>query len=903
MNYKFSYYINFGSGFERVLILEKKLNLCRRRDKDDLAIIAKVLDGSFILEEPYFTKIDHLCKYGQTNDVPIRIYENGDSDTGLLVYEGYMTKFNDFDYNSKKVTIKEFNTDVNFLEFKSLYDRSTYIFNNYYSVVWENAKPIYCNLSYSGKKITDNSINICTAINHMLQDYYGNALTPFFCDVSDFWFNPANALFDAKKYRIANLRDINRFGSGNASKISLKRFIEILRIMHKIFWYVDLGKIKFKTIYDLDTTHLDLSAELIHKKKKFLNYGLNVKSEGIIFNDNNTLTPDDRYVFSKTKVIYDGSSSKNIEHNLSEICTRYTEEAPVDQYNINGFFLAYVDPTTNKMISINQEGISSGYDNCKLSPLSLISENYTDYLYIDNENYKFCNIQAIDKPYHLAPFIEKPEHQLILPSIYNFIDSYVAEIESDNQKIVLVYEQNTDLDTGITTLKGFEFSNTKYKKDRVIIPPDPEITDEISLSVTQLFYNQNGSEQVVYVISNVPWAAAKSVSDITLSQESGGAGMTEVRVSLTSSSVQRYASVVFSTAQKNVTLTLIQSISIEPVDVITVTPGYIEVPFSESITLLTIKCTSIWSATGESWMHFSFNSGTGDGTITMTVDANSFYRTGYAVFTSGSTICRIYVQQRQNIVELLVAPENLNYQFYGETKTFAITTVGSWVAASSQAWCSIDKILGNGNDTITVVCAASLTARTAYINVSNGSVSKKVNIIQDGEPGSIVAAPSTVQFDKNGGSQNVVITSNVAWTVTCNAIWISASVIGGSGNGNFAINVGATSIARNSTITLTSGAITRTIIVGQSYVADLPTISVSPGYNNVGLGASQVTLTIVTTSGWSVTSKPSWVSFSSSSGAGNATITMYVDFAAAARSGNATFSIAGNLSSIYISQH
>lgn len=902
---KYTYYLDLGNGFEKLDLQENKLQYKFTRDKDDLAKITKSIEGEFTLGQPQFTKIDNLSKYGQTKDIPFRVYENGDSTTGTLIFDGFTNKFNGFDYNEKKVTTKEFNTDTVFQEFLSLFEKEVWIQPGFWNLFDTGVKPIYCNLDYSGKKITDYSITLCEVIKGMFQQYYDTILPPFICTPELFWFNTNIKKFEPEKYRIANLKDINGFGSGNARKLSLKRLFEILRIMHKIYWCNDNGIIKFKTLYDLATTQLDLSEQVKNKNRKLLNYGLNIKSEGITMNDNNSLTPGDNYLYAKNKIVYNGTSNKANEYNISEVCTRYTEEAT--DYNTDGFFFAYVDPATNKLISVNQEGLSSGYDNCKLSLRSLIMDNYTDGLYIDNENYSFAGNNAVEKPFHLAPFIEVPEITIVLPSIYNFIDSYISEITSDNRKIVLVYEQITDLKTNQTILKGYEFANTKYYKPPIIIQPPPVITDELSLDVNILTVDQAGDTITIHVTSNTHWDLTINGDWIHTSVSTGGNGVTAINVTIDASTIQRFGSLVFYTDEISLTLNVAQSVIIPPVDVITVTPGYIEVERLESTVNLDIVSSGNWSVTqSESWMHFSFNSGTGNSTIVMTIDSTIVDRQGYVTFTCGTQTCRIVVQQHLNLVALDVSPENLGFLYYGESKTFDITTPGAWSIASSQSWCTVDVSSGTGNATINATCGAALVARTAIITITNGSYTKYVNISQDGEPAYINADKNAIQFDKNGGAQTIVITSNTNWSVTPSDSWINCSIVGGSGNGSFTVSVGSTSVARNSTIILSNGTISRTIIVGQSYVPDLPTIAVTPGYNNVPLAGKSINLLVTvqnSSSGWTIDSYPSWVHFSQTTGTGGETIVITVDFAAAPRTTNITFRISGASSTINVNQY
>ena len=68
----------------------------------------------------------------------------------------------------------------------------------------------------------------------------------------------------------------------------------------------------------------------------------------------------------------------------------------------------------------------------------------------------------------------------------------------------------------------------------------------------------------------------------------------------------------------------------------------------------------------------------------------------------------------------------------------------------------------------------------------------------------------------NGSSQNITVTSNVAWTASRDQSWMSLSASSGSGNGIITVSVSANAgVARNALITISGESITRTVSVSQ----------------------------------------------------------------------------------------
>jgi uncharacterized protein (TIGR02145 family) len=76
--------------------------------------------------------------------------------------------------------------------------------------------------------------------------------------------------------------------------------------------------------------------------------------------------------------------------------------------------------------------------------------------------------------------------------------------------------------------------------------------------------------------------------------------------------------------------------------------------------------------------------------------------------------------------------------------------------------------------------------------------------------------PANISARPEGGSYTLAVTSNVAWTATVNAAWLTLNP--GNGNGNATVTVRVeenTTDTRNATISLTAGSLTRTVTVTQ----------------------------------------------------------------------------------------
>ena len=92
-----------------------------------------------------------------------------------------------------------------------------------------------------------------------------------------------------------------------------------------------------------------------------------------------------------------------------------------------------------------------------------------------------------------------------------------------------------------------------------------------------------------------------------------------------------------------------------------------------------------------------------------------------------------------------------------------------------------------------------------------------------GEPeSSLSLSSSSLSFDAASASDRVNVSGNVSWSVTDNRSWISVTPTSGSGNGSFTVQVAAHSgtSARNGTVTVSGGGLTRSLTVAQQGVED-----------------------------------------------------------------------------------
>lgn len=207
-----------------------------------------------------------------------------------------------------------------------------------------------------------------------------------------------------------------------------------------------------------------------------------------------------------------------------------------------------------------------------------------------------------------------------------------------------------------------------------------------------------------------------------------------------------------------------------------------------------------------------------------------------------------------------------------------------WVVSWSEPWIrsiSPTKGRGNQNATITVTVNPSSSAeRTGIITVRNtsGTISRNVTITQSPNVEALELSVSSLNFSNEAGYQDVTVTSNTHWVITGATNWMSLNKTEGDNNGSVIITVNANpdKTERQAVLTFTgSGGITKQLTVKQQ--ANTATdFRVSPSNLSVEAKANTVLFSINGDAQWTIVSNQNWATLNTTSGEGNATISVSI---------------------------
>jgi hypothetical protein len=291
--------------------------------------------------------------------------------------------------------------------------------------------------------------------------------------------------------------------------------------------------------------------------------------------------------------------------------------------------------------------------------------------------------------------------------------------------------------------------------------------------------------------------------------------------------------------------------------------------------VVTTDAACTWTAASAvPWITISPVSGTGSGTVTLTVAANSTsaLRTG-TLTVAGQTVT---VTQETVACVYSLGSNAQTVAAAGGSGTVSLTSLAgcAWTATSGAGWVTVSPASGSGSGTVTFTAAANTAtaARTGTLTIGG----QTFTVTQSAAACSYSLGSSGQAVAASGGSGTVNVTSltGCAWSATSDAAWLSVTPNGGSGVGTVTFTAAANTATAARTGTLTIGG--QTFTVTQSAAAC--TFALSSTSSQVGYAGASASVDVSCGSGcaWSVAEKISWVRVSPAGGEGAASVTISV---------------------------
>ena len=132
----------------------------------------------------------------------------------------------------------------------------------------------------------------------------------------------------------------------------------------------------------------------------------------------------------------------------------------------------------------------------------------------------------------------------------------------------------------------------------------------------------------------------------------------------------------------------------------------------------------------------------------------------------------------------------------GQTTDLTINANCNWSITKNADWLTVSPMSGSSTQTITVSAMKNSSGadRMVVLTILGGELkSRKITITQkkvEETPVQLYLSvnKTSLEFDKNGGSQSFVISSNTSWSISC-PDWCSLSTSSGSSSATITVAV------------------------------------------------------------------------------------------------------------------
>ena len=283
------------------------------------------------------------------------------------------------------------------------------------------------------------------------------------------------------------------------------------------------------------------------------------------------------------------------------------------------------------------------------------------------------------------------------------------------------------------------------------------------------------------------------------------------------------------------TLTIVQKGTGGGAASLSATPLITATHAAETGKTVTVTASGVWTtATTESWITgLPTSPTTGNGTFTFNVAANpgSAHRIGEITVTDGTLTQKVIVVQAGtggSASSLWATPLITATNAAEAGKTVTVKATGSWTTATTESWITglpTSATTGNGTFTFDVAANSGSAHRIGEITLTDGTLTQKVFVVQDGAGGpSLSATPLITATNAAETGKTVTVTATGSWTTATTESWITGLPTSATtGNGTFTFNVKANpGDYRIGEITLTDGTLTQKVFVVQDGTVSTP---------------------------------------------------------------------------------
>lgn len=407
---------------------------------------------------------------------------------------------------------------------------------------------------------------------------------------------------------------------------------------------------------------------------------------------------------------------------------------------------------------------------------------------------------------------------------------------------------------------------------------------QLSVSPKEMFFDQSGGNQSLSISANTSWTIIENLSYLSLNQTSG-TNNSNITVTCQSNTSSVSRSGLLKVVASGLDTQIINISQIGATTLLNVTPGSMTFNSSGGTQKGLITSNTTWEVQENlTYIKVDSLSGVNNGGINITCDSNfsAVTRTGMiTIIGKGAVNKTINISQTGVPGFMSVSPNTLEFNEAGGKLYFLVKSNTNWTVSESLAHISLNKTTGSNADTVWVTCSPNTTtiSKTGQITITGVGVSSQiVTVNQKGEQPRLVVNPLNLTFTSAAGTKTLTVMSNIPWTISDSAAYLSSNVTTGSNNATITItcNANTSALPRNTTLYI-AGTGVSTIAIPVTQTGATATMTLSPVsllFPSIG---GEKSFNITSNTNWDIIDTFSNIKFIPQSGINNGIVKVICD--------------------------
>lgn len=304
----------------------------------------------------------------------------------------------------------------------------------------------------------------------------------------------------------------------------------------------------------------------------------------------------------------------------------------------------------------------------------------------------------------------------------------------------------------------------------------------INVAPNIIAFEYNGGTQTANVYSNGDWTVTFDADWITLSEISGSGDASILVTAMENPSAfeARIAEIQFLTETGEMALLEVKQEGAPDPHFLEVSPTEFFFSKEGGSAEIAISCDTEWETQLQSdWASLSVQGGTGNGTIILTVSANTLSSTRTIDFriNSGylSRVLSVSQEAGDDPVVAYFEVDTVYPSYNGGFQHVDLIANISWQLESTVDWISLLNTSGEGNASLDIIIDlnSSPDPRIGYLNVKHDEqLMCRLVVVQEGKPNIFETDLTELEVSSDGGDYTIHLSANQSWTLNSDVDWI-----------------------------------------------------------------------------------------------------------------------------------